>query len=303
MSELTTPDVIKSGSVRKPILTNAYVCVFVSFSVKAAHLELVSDLTSEAFLAALRRFVLRRGKPSIVWSDNGTNFVCTARELKDLYSFLREQKTQGTISDYSTTQGINWKFIPESTPHFGGLWEVAVKSFKKHLRKVVTNVRLSYEELCTVLTQIEACLNFRPLTPMPESDDGIEVLTPGHFLIGSPLEAIPDPSASFQSMSLVRRWHLCQSIVRHFWQRWSSEYVQHLHKRTKWKFPTRNLQVGDIVCVRGDGLVPTGWPLARVTAVHTGKDGLVRVTSLQTPHGHFKRPATKIVLLLPTGHN
>ncbi len=199
------PVLIKSGSVRKPILTKAYVCVFVSFSVKAAHLELVTDLTSEAFLAALRRFVARRGKPSTVWSDNGTNFVGAARELKDLYSFLREQKTQGTISDYCTTQGINWKLIPESTPHFGGLWEAAVKSFKKHLKKIVANVRLSYEELSTVLTQIEACLNSRPLTPMPESDNGIEVLMPGHFLVGSPLEAIPDPSASFQSMSLVRQ--------------------------------------------------------------------------------------------------
>ena len=80
------PILIKSGSARKPILTKAYVRVFVSFSVKAVHLELVSDLTSEAFIAALRRFVARRGKPSTVWSDNGTNFVEAARELKEFYN-------------------------------------------------------------------------------------------------------------------------------------------------------------------------------------------------------------------------
>ena len=295
------PIQIKLGSVRKPILMKAYVCVFVSFSVKAVHIELVSDLTSEAFIAALRRFVARRGKPSTIWSDNGTNFIGAARELRELYKFLREQETQRVISDYCTTQGINWKFIPEGAPHFGGLWEAAVKSLKKHLRKIVGNVRLTYEELTTVLTQIESCLNSRPLTPMPESDDGIEVLTPGHFLVGSPLQSIPDSSASFQRVSLLRRWHLCQALVRHFWRRWSSEYLQHLHKRTKWKAPTRNIQVGDIVCVRGDGLVPTNWPLARVTAVHPGKDGLVRVVSLRTPHGTYKRPVAKVVLLLPAG--
>lgn len=238
-----------------------------------------------------------------MWSDNGTNFVGAARELKELFGFLRDQKTQTTISDYCTVQGIDWKFIPESTPHFGGLWEAAVRSFKKHLKRVVANVKLSYEELYTVLAQIEACLNSRPLTPMPESDDGIEVLTPGHFLVGSPLESIPDPSASFQSISLLRRWHLCQALVRHFWQRWSMEYIQHLHKLTKWRFPTRNLQVGDIVHVRGDGLAPTSWPLARVTAVYAGKDGLVRVASVRTPHGTFKRPVTKISVLLPTGRD
>ena len=170
---------------------------------------------------------------------------------------------------------------------------------KRHLRKIVGNVRLTYEELATVLTQVEACLNSRPLTPMPESEDGIEVLMPGHFLVGSPLESIPDPSASFRTTPLLRRWHLCQALVRHFWQRWSSEYVQHLHERTKWKSPTRNARVGDLVCIREDGLTPTTWPLARVTAVHPGADGLVRVVSVRTPRGEYKRPVAKVVLLLP----
>ena len=162
---------------------------------------------------------------------------------------------------------------------------------------------MTYEKLTTVLTQIEACLNSRPLTPMSESDDGIEVLTPGHFIVGLPLEANPDPSASFQPVSLLCRWHLCQALMRHFWQRWSSEYLHHLHKRTKWKFPTRNIQVDDVVCVRGAGLAHTNWPLALVMAVHPGKDGLVRVVSLQTPHGTYKRPVAKVVLLLYTNWN
>ena len=153
-------------------------------------------------------------------------------------------------------------------------------------------------KLTTVLSQIEACLNSRPLTPLPDADDGIEALTPGHFLVGGPLEALPDPSQSYRPISLIRRWHLYQALVRHFWQRWSCEYLCRLHKFAKWNRRTRNLQVGDLVCLREDGLIPTRWPLARVKSVHPGKDGLVRVVTIQTPQGTYKRPVHKCVLLL-----
>ena len=82
------PVMVKGGSIRKPVLVKAYISVFVCLSVKAVYLELVSDLTSEAFIGALRRFMARRGKPSIIWSDNGTNFVGAANKIKRLYDFL-----------------------------------------------------------------------------------------------------------------------------------------------------------------------------------------------------------------------
>ena len=205
MGQLVTPDsvfdrvgvnyagplYIKHGYVRKPTIVKAYVSVFVSLSVKAVHLELVSDLTSEAFLACLRRFISRRGKPRLIWSDHGSNFVGASRQLRELYEFLQLQMSEGKIADLCGMQGIVWDFIPERAPHFGGLWEAAVKSLKKHLSRVVGNVKLTFEELTTVLVQIEACLNSHPLTALPgDSDDGVECLTPGHFLIGCPLEAL-----------------------------------------------------------------------------------------------------------------
>uniref|UniRef100_A0A1X7U2K7 Peptidase aspartic putative domain-containing protein n=1 Tax=Amphimedon queenslandica TaxID=400682 RepID=A0A1X7U2K7_AMPQE len=86
---------------------------------------------------------------------------------------------------HNYNRSIEWRFIPDRAPNFGGLWEAAVKSMKTYLKKVTTNVKLTYEEMSTVITEIEACLNSRPLTSIPSSDDdGIEVLTPGHFLIG-----------------------------------------------------------------------------------------------------------------------
>ena len=96
--DYTGPFLIKYGSVRKPTIIKAYVCVFVSLSAKAVHLEMVSDLTTEAFIATLRRFIARHGRPSFIWSDHGTNFVGAARELKELAEFLERQKTQGVIS-------------------------------------------------------------------------------------------------------------------------------------------------------------------------------------------------------------
>ena len=213
------PVLIKYGHVRRPTIVKAYICIFVSLTVKAVHLELVSDLTPDAFISCLRRFIARRGSPSLTWSDHGTNFVRAAREIKDLFQFLQEQKTQDDIANFLSGQNINWKFIPQHAPHFGGLWEAAVKSTKMHLKQILGNVKLTFEEFSTVLTQIEASLNSQPLVPLPNDDDGIETLTPGHFLIGRPLKALSDSSFSYaDSLSLLKRWQLCQALTRHFWK-------------------------------------------------------------------------------------
>ena len=294
------PIYVKHGPVRRPIIVKAYVSVFVSLSVKAVHLELVSDLTTEAFVACLRRFISRRGKPTVIWSDHGTNFVGAARELQELVEFFNEQKTEKLISEFCSTQGIQWKFIPERSPHFGGLWEAAVKSMKLHMRRIVGDVKLTFEEMTTVLSQIEACLNSRPLVPFPSSEEGLDVLTPGHFLIGRPLESLPDPPSSCRTMSLLQRWNLCQALVRHFWKRWSAEYLVTLQKATKWHRPYKNLSVGDLVILREDNVAPTRWPLARVSEIHPGKDDIVRVVTLKTSTGLYTRPVTKVVPLFRT---
>jgi len=260
---------------------------------------MVSDLTTDAFIATLRRFIARRGRPVQIWSDHGSNFVGADREIKDMIKFLKQQKTEAVVSDFCSTQNITWKFIPEHAPHFGGLWEAAVKSMKRHLRRVVSNVKLTFEELSTVLAQVEACMNSHPLAPLPCEDDALEPLTPGHFLIGKAIESLPDPSVSFRPLSLLRRWHLCQNLVRHFWSRWSNEYLTSLRRLTKWKFPSKNIAIGDVVVLQEDGLVPSKWQLARVQEVSTGRDDIVRVATVKTQHGTYRRPVTKLVLLLP----
>ena len=171
---------------------------------------------------------------------------------------------------------------------------------KIHLRRVVSTHKLTFEEFTTILTQIESCLNSCPLVPLQCDEDGIEALTPGHFLSGKLPESIPDPAFSNRTLSLLRRWYLCQALVRHFWQRWSTEYISSLRHYTQWHHPTRNVQVGDVIILPEDNMVPTKWPLAKVIQTHTGKDGLVRVVTIKTATGTYKRPVTKIALLLPS---
>lgn len=118
----------------------AYICLFVCFTTRAVHLELVSDLTTDAYCLALKRFISRRSKPSIIYSDNGKCFVGLMNEFTKFLS-----NCSGDIVDYATSQNITFKFIPPYAPHFGGLWEAGVKSCKYHLRRVLGNAHLTFE--------------------------------------------------------------------------------------------------------------------------------------------------------------
>ena len=160
--------------------------------------------------------------------------------------------------------------------------------------------RLNFEEFSTVLTQVEACLNSRPLTPLSEAVDTIEELTPGHFLIGRPLAALPEETEGLEVRPL-RQWQLCQNLVRNVWTQWSREYLNTLNKSYKWNTETRDYRVGDIVCLREEPTAPTRWPLAKVIKIHPGQDVKDRIVTVRTAKGTYVRPAVKLVPLIQ-GH-
>ena len=172
---------------------------------------------------------------------------------------------------------------------------------KVHLKRIVFNVKLTFEELMTVFAQVKACMNSRHLTLLESNgEEGIEGLTPGNFLVEKHLTSIPDSPPSHQlHLSLLRRWHLCQTLARHFWRRWSDKYLVTLNNLNKWWHPTRNVQLGDIVLIREDNTTPAHWPLATVIDIHLGNDHPVRVITVKTSNGVYKRPIAKIILLLP----
>lgn len=262
--------------------TKAYLCLFVCLTIKAIHLELVSDLSASAFIAAFQRFVSRRGRCTDVYSDCGTNFVKANKMLMDFASSAAKRET------------INWHFNPPSSPHFGGLWESNIKSVKTHLIRVVGKCVLTYEELYTLLTRTEAIVNSRPLTAISSDPNDLEALTPGHFLTLESLNAPPEPDITLVPSNRLSRWQLLTQMQQHLWSRWSREYLHTLHQRTKWHSTSRALEPGNLVVIKQDNVPPLEWPLARIIHVHPGKDGVVRVVTLRTANGVFKRPAVKV---------
>ena len=134
--------------------------------------------------------------------------------------------------------------------------------------------KLTFEEFSTVQDHVEACLNSRLLSPLASDGDSIEALTPAHFLVGRSLESLPDWTFSYHNVSLLKRWEL---FIQHFWKRWSTEHLSSLRRFTKWHHPSRSIQIDDIVLMKENSLIPTKWPLAKVTEVNVSKDGLVRL--------------------------
>ncbi|XP_053691129.1 uncharacterized protein LOC128739658 [Sabethes cyaneus] len=282
---------------RRKIPIKHYAAIFVCLVTKAVHIEMVADLTTQGFLAALRRFVARRGKPALIMCDNGTNLVGARRQLDELTALFRNQESQHSISSGAADDGIAFKFIPANSPNFGGLWEAAVKSMKQHLQKVIGLRTVAPDELNTVLTQIEACLNSRPLTQMSNDPSDLDVLTPGHFLVQRPLTAVAGPWLQHISENRLARWQQTEDFVQRVWTRWSTQYLSDLHNRTKWTKQRNNLAVGAMVLIREDNLPPLKWLLGRVTQVLPGADGNVRVARVRTKHGEIVRAISKICIL------
>lgn len=273
-----------------------YIAIFICLATKAIHIELVSNLTAQGFIAAFKRMVGRRGNISHIYSDNATNFILASKILKlNKNQYLEEY--QNVICDQLGHSGTEWHFIPPVSPNFGGLWEAGVKSIKFHLKRSIGEIKLTYEELTTTLIQIEACLNSRPLCPMTEDINSVEVLTPGHFLIGAPLLAPPDKNVLNDNINILSKWQLLSRITQNFWKKWSSEYLSRLQQRPKWTQQQRNIEIGDLVLLKDEQLPPAKWALGRILDTHPGEDGLTRVVTLKTTKSILKRPVSKLSLL------
>jgi len=285
------PFIVKEGRRRNSKTSKAYLALFICMTTKAVHLEVVSDLSTDAFLAALDRFVARRGIPSLIQSDCGTNFVGAARQLKMLFA---NEDVQGVLQSHVPCQ---WKFNPPAAPHFGGIWEAAIKSAKLHLKKVIGIQTLTMEELTTLVVRVEGVLNSRPVLPVSNDPNDLSALTPGHFLIGQPILTVPEPDFIDRPINRLTRWQLIKQAHQRFWTRWSREYLQTLQGRQKWYVRNPSLAVGDMVVINSPIRPPMAWQMGRITEVHPGPDGVIRVATVKTTDGILKRPAVKLVKL------
>ncbi|XP_062700072.1 uncharacterized protein LOC134284801 [Aedes albopictus] len=286
----------KQGT-RRPTLVKSYIAVYVCMATKAVHLECVTDLTTDAFMASLRRFIARRGMVHELHSDNATNFRGASHELNQLYQQFREQRTVDTIESFCRNHEIEWHFIPPDAPEFGGLWEAAVKSAKTHLKRVVGNSSLTFEEFCTVLAEIEAVLNSRPLFAISNDPADPLVITPAHYLIGRPLIAPAEPSLENVKASRLSRWQHLQLLREQFWRAWSRDYLNTLQPRSKNQQARPNIREGMIVLLQDRNQPPLHWKLGRIVAVYPGTDGLVRAVDVFTDGVKYRRPINKVSIL------
>lgn len=281
---------------RNAAYNKCYVALFVCMVTKAIHLELVSSLSTKSFLMAFRRFVSRRGLPSEVFTDRGTNFVGAKNELPHLLKDANHQITSEIIRDLTDLK-VKWNLNPAHSPHFGGLWESGVKSMKFHIKRVLKGSRIGYEEFETLLCQIEACLNSRPLCPLTNDIDDLRMLTPGHFLISGPLNMTPEPSNLEVPVNHLKQYQYGQRLMQSFWKLWSKEYLHRLQNRPKWTKQEVNIKVGQLVIVKEENVPPACWPLGRITNVFPGADGLIRVVDVRSKNNVTRKSIHKLCLL------
>ena len=263
----------------------AWVCLFTCCSTRAVHLEVVPDLTTETFIRAFKRFSSRRGIPGRIISDNAQTFKAADQKIQALTK-------DPEVQDQLERKNIHWKFIVEKAPWQGGMYERMIKSAKRCLKKAIGRASLTLEELMTLVAEVEAVLNSRPLSYL-SSDDQEEPLTPSHLVTGNRILSLPDPSIrdgedpSYEPTheSLSRRMKALCEIKAKFWNRWKSEYLQELreHHRT-WKSSSgvcRPIEVGEAVIIYDEGQPRGLWRLGRVVAVIHSEDGGVRAASVK----------------------
>ena len=278
--------------------TNAkrWLCLFTCTTSRAVHLEVAYGLDTDSFLLAFSRMVARRGRPELVISDNGTNFVGANRELGQLVDELDQQK----IKEDAAAKGIEWRFNPPGGSHHGGFFEAMVKSAKKALKSILGEAHLTDEELHTAVVEVEGFLNSRPLTYCSDDPKDDSVLTPNHFLIGQAGGLLAPRIPEDLAVNPRRRWRYVQQLVTQIWQRWNKEFLTLLQTRGKWLDVKPDPEVGDIVLV-ADWTNPKGkWPLGRVVETLPCQDGHVRSVRVESRGKQFVRPISKLCPLSVT---
>ncbi|XP_018403170.1 PREDICTED: uncharacterized protein LOC108780080 [Cyphomyrmex costatus] len=266
----------------------AYICLFTCAVYRAIHIELVTTLSMEGFFEALRRFIARRGRPSIIYSDNGRNFVGASNLLKRIN--WKKIARHGAINE------IEWYFNPPSAAWWGGWWERLIRILKDLLKRTLGRTSLNYEEMFTVLCDCEAVINSRSLTYMTEEAAEAVAITPAMFLQDIQEEGIPDLDQIGRTQ-LAKNLRYRQRLKEELRKRFRIQYLGQLSRWSKRKYNTISVLVGDIILVVNDLQKRINWPMARIKELFPGKDGIVRVVKLQTSDGELIRPIQKLIPL------
>jgi hypothetical protein len=261
--------------------------LYTCLTTRAVHVEIANSLSASSMIQTLRRMMARRGTPTIIYSDNGTNYIGAEREI-------REALDSAELSNFLTNKRIIWKKIPPGAPSMGGAWEVMVKCIKNALYHTLRDKIPSEDTLHTLLLEAEHIVNSRPLTPI-NANLTEEQLTPNHFLIQRSNGMTPFGSFS-DKKTLKNTWQEVQQLAERFWKKWLIEYKPILLPRKR-AADQPNLKPGDVVLIV-DSTLPRGtWPRGLIEKVYPGPDGKVRVTEVRTIAGLIRRPTSRLILI------
>jgi len=269
------------GSESSKVWVALYTCCI----TRATHLELVPDMTAQSFLRSFKRFTSRRGVPIQMVSDNGKTFVAAA-QIIDRVLMSPE------VQQHFAGMRVKWVFNLEKAPWWGGFFERLVQTMKRCLRKAIGKAKLTYDELLTVLTEVEAIINSRPLSYF-SSEDLEEPLTPSHLLTGHRTLGLPnapvmvddnsDEDFTVDQRDLHGRVTALKQAIAEFWDRWHNEYLLQLRERythTDTVGVPRPPIPGEVVLIHEDNQPRTLWRLGRVKDVIEGSDGQIRGAAL-----------------------
>lgn len=269
-----------------------WIALFTCLTVRAVHVEVAFDLSTESCIKCVRRFISRRGAPCEIYSDNGTNFQGAERLLRE-----QLQRINDDLAASFTSTATKWLFIPPGAPHMGGAWERMVRAVKSAMQAAFTDPKLDDEGLQTMVVEAEWIVNSRPLTYLPLDSEESEALTPNHFLLGSSTGS-RQPGREPENLAGVLKgsWNEIQRKLEIFWARWLKEYLPTLTRREKWFEDVKPVTEGDLVFVL-DGSTRGRWERGRVLEVIHSGDGRVRQALVQTARGLLRRPVSKLAVL------
>lgn len=274
--------------------------LFTCMSTRAVHLEVIESMTASSCINALRRFFSIRGPAKQIRSDRGTNFVGATNELK-----LAPDAQEDSVNVYLLSQKCTWVFNPPHASNMGGSWERMIGTARRILDSMLLQEgrsKITHEVLCTLMAEVMAIINSRPLIPVSSDPEAPLILTPAMLLtqkIGTP----PVPSGNFSDANLLKHaWKKVQALADTFWARWRLEYLNTLQIRQKWHTKKPNLKDGDIVLLKDKQARRHEWSMGVIAKAFQSDDGLVRkvevkVASHQPPRTYL-RPVSEVVLLL-----
>ena len=268
--------------------------LFTCLTTRAVHIEVVPSLDTGSCVMGVERFIARRGIPTTIMRDNGTNFVGAQKEL--LACVESWDKLAPAVF---VQKGIKWKFNSPSAPHHGGSWERLIRSVKRVLYDILGNRRVTEEVLRNTLCLVEQSLNARPLTAISSNPLDLEALTKNHFILVQ--HGANFPSLSFEeNFDHKKRFARAQSYVNATWTRWMREHVPSLKRRAKWHNQSGvKLKTGDLAWVIEPDTPRGHYRLARILKLHYGKDGCARSADIKTVTSELTRPTVKLAPVLP----